>query len=254
MHVFNRPSMLVVCGFLVSVACGSKGNPVVPPPPPPQQGGQVTVSSVSVAGNTSVTVGQTSQFTATANMSNGTTQNVSTTATWASSNSGVATVSNTGLATSLTAGTTDIRATFDGATGSASLQVAPPATVQPVARFTVSGGGGPDTCRIIVGSGGDLDCRFDGSASTGGSGGAINRWTWRFDVGANSAGPISDDEPTLDPRTDCGFFAVRPSAQPGTSFVQMIVKLVVRNAATESVEVRNSNVRLFPQNQCGFGF
>jgi hypothetical protein len=35
----------------------------------------------------------------------------------------------------------------------------------------------------------------------------------------------------------------------------MIVKLVVRNTAgTESAEERNSNVRLFPQNQCGFAF
>jgi hypothetical protein len=35
----------------------------------------------------------------------------------------------------------------------------------------------------------------------------------------------------------------------------MVVKLEVRNAAgTTSAEQRNSNVRLFPQNQCGFGF
>ena len=65
MYGLNRPSMLLICGLLVSGACGSKGNPVVPQQQP-QQGNPVTVSSVSVAGNNSVTVGKTSQFTATA--------------------------------------------------------------------------------------------------------------------------------------------------------------------------------------------
>jgi hypothetical protein len=140
-------------------------------------------------------------------------------------------------------------------TGTRTLQVnAPPVNV-PVADFTVSGPGGSNICRIIPGSGGDLDCRFDGSASTGGTGGNITRWTWRYDVGANSSDPINDNDPIHDPNPGCGFFVTRPSPQAGTAFVQMIVKLEVRNAAgTTSAEQRNSNVRLFPQNQCGFGF
>ena len=35
----------------------------------------------------------------------------------------------------------------------------------------------------------------------------------------------------------------------------MVVKLIVRNAAgVNSAELVNNNVRLFPQNTCGFGF
>jgi hypothetical protein len=262
---------LVIAALLAFAACGSKGNP--------NQGGQVggggtggggtggggggtgggtpTVTSVTVSGNNSVTVGQTVQFTATANMSNNTNTNVSTTATWQSSNTAFATVSNTGLATGVAAGSADIRATFQNMTGSASLLVNPPAVVPPVARFSVSGPGGSNVCRIIPNSGGDIDCTFDGSASTGGTGGAINRWTWRYDVGANSRLPINESDPIHNPNPGCGFFANKSGLTPqgGTAFVQMIVKLVVRNTAgTESMEERNSNVRLFPQNQCGFTF
>jgi hypothetical protein len=251
---------LVLGVLLAFSACGSKGNPVTPPPPPPTPPPApptVTLSSVSVSGGNAVTVGQTVQFTATANMSNGTTQNVSTTASWQSSNASIATVSNTGLATGVAQGNADIRATFQGMTGSLGLQVNPPATVAPVARFTVSGPGGSNVCRIIPNSGGDIDCTFDGSASTGGTGGAINRWTWRYDVGANSRLPINENDPIHNPNPGCGFFADKTGLTPqgGTAFVQMIVKLVVRNTAgTESAEERNSNVRLFPQNQCGFAF
>ena len=211
-----------------------------------------TVTGVTVAGASgSVTVGGTVQFTATAALSNSTTQDVSGTAAWTSTNTGVATVSGTGLATAVSAGTTEIRAAHQGATGTASLRVDAPAATAPVARFTVTGPGGTDVCRIIENSGGDLDCTFNGSASTGGSG-AVTQWIWRFDVGANSAGPITDDEPTLSPRDQCGFFKDTP--EPNASgFVQMIVKLQVRNAAgVLSEEVRNSNVRLFPRGQCGF--
>jgi hypothetical protein len=133
--------------------------------------------------------------------------------------------------------------------------VTPPTPVAPVARFTVGGPGGDNVCRIIQNSGGDWDCRFDGTASTGGTGGNVTLWRWRFDVGANGSSPQSESDPIFDPNPGCGFFNTRPNAVPGTSFVQMIVKLEVRNAAgTFSAEERNANVRLFPQNQCGFGF
>ena len=248
--------LLVLVFVLMFAACGN-GPTQPPPPPPPPPPATPTLTSVTVTSpNNAITVGQTEQFAATANFSNGTTQTVTSTATWTSSNNAVTTVAATGLATSVSAGSADIRAAFQGMTGSKTLQVNAAARVAPVARFVVTGGGGPDTCRIIVGSGGDLDCQFNGSASTGGTGGNVTRWRWRFDVGANSSSPRDTSDPVLsDLRTDCGFFADRPNAQPGTSFVQMIVKLEVRNAAGEdSPEVRNSNVRLFPQKQCQFGF
>jgi hypothetical protein len=200
----------------------------------------IAVDVAAVGGNV-IEVGGTKQFTSAA---------------WASSNTVAASVSNTGVATGLAVGNSDISATHQGRTGSATLQVTAPAVVQPMARFTVSGPGGNDVCRIIVGSGGDLDCTFDGSASTGGSGGAVTQWTWRYDVGANSQNPVNRSVPTHTPQNLCGFFDDQPDEEvAGTGFVQMIVKLEVQNAAgTGSLEVRNMNVRLFPREQCGFGF
>ena len=253
----------IIAAALVSVSCGSKSSPTSPPPantPPPAP----TLANVALnSGRTTITVGETEQFSATANFSDNSTQNVSSTATWTSTNTGVATVNASGLVSAVTAGSAEIRAAFQGMTGTRTLQVnapaappppPPPAQTAPVARFSVSGPGGNNVCRIIVGSGGDLDCNFNGSASTGGSGGNINRWTWRFDFGSNSR-TVEENDPIIDPNPGCGFFANRPSPQAGTAFVQMIVRLRVRNAAgTTSDEERNSNVRLFPQNQCGFGF
>lgn len=244
---WRRRLAVCVAATAVAVACSDGQGPT------PMQQTQATLSSVTVAGASSVMVGATTSFTATANFSNGTSQNVSAAATWSTSNGTFAAVAG-GVVTGLAAGNVTIQATHQGMTGSAPLQVTAPAAVPPTAQFTVSGPGGVDACRIIKGSGGKLDCTFDGSASTGGSGGAVTQWTWRFDVGTNSGGPISDDDPTLVPEPGCGFFANKPS-QAGTGFVQMIVKLEVRNAAgTVSAERRNSNVRLFPQEECGFGF
>jgi hypothetical protein len=247
--------LLVAVIVCVSATCGKK-SPTQPDPPQQQQQQNPTLTSVTVSSpRDSITVGDTEQFTATANFSNNTTQNVTATATWSSATTGVATISNSGVATGVSAGSTDIRATFQGVTGNRALQVTPPAQVAPVARFTVTGPGGDNTCQIIENSGGDWDCRFDGTASTGGTGGNVVRWRWRFDVGANSSSPQDDDDPIFDPNPGCGFFDTRPDRAPGTSFVQMIVKLEVFNAAgTGSAETRNSNVRLFPRNQCGFGF
>jgi hypothetical protein len=214
-----------------------------------------TLNSVTVSGGGSVTVGQTVQFSATANFSDNTTQNVTTTATWSSTNTGVATVSSAGVATGVAAGSTDIRASFQNVSGSAGLTVSAIPDPNPIARFTVTGpnAGDNDVCRLTAG--GDINCTFDGSASTGGTGGAINQWSWRFDVGANSGGPTTSTVPTFNPSTDCPtYFKVKPP-QTGTGFTQMVVKLVVRNAAgVLSAEVVNNQVRLFPNNACGIGF
>lgn len=214
------------------------------------------LNSVSVSGGNTVAAGQTLQLSATANFSNNTTQNVTTSAAWVSSNVGVATVSSGGLVTGVAGGNADIRATFQNVTGTAPLAVtatAPPPDL--MARFTVTGpnAGDNDICRLSAG--GDILCTFDGGTSTGGTGGAINQWTWRFDVGANSGGPTAVNVPTFNPSTDCPtYFKVNPP-QTGTGFTQMVVKLVVRNAAgVLSAEVVNNQVRLFPNNACGIGF
>jgi hypothetical protein len=96
--------------------------PSVPTPSPPSP----TVMSVSV---TSVPApaypGQSMQLMARAAFSNGTSQDVTSQATWDSSNAVVATVSSTGLLSTAGIGSADIRATYQGITGSAQVTVVP---------------------------------------------------------------------------------------------------------------------------------
>jgi hypothetical protein len=77
--------------------------------------------------NPSAPKGTTLQFTATGIYSDGTTQNLTTQVTWSSSNTTAATISNAsgsqGLASALATGTSTIRATFGGKTGSTTLTV-----------------------------------------------------------------------------------------------------------------------------------
>ncbi|OLN32233.1 Ig-like domain-containing protein [Desulfosporosinus metallidurans] len=75
--------------------------------------------------NASVQVAQTQTFTAMAYYSNGSTMDVSHTATWSSSNQSVATMTG-GVATGVAAGTSTIKATYQGKSGTTSLTVTAP--------------------------------------------------------------------------------------------------------------------------------
>ena len=88
-------------------------------PPPVLQ--SITVTPA----NSSVQVGLTQTFTATANYSNGSTTDVSNTATWSSSNVSKATMARN-VATGVNAGTSTITATFQGKSGTTSLTVTAP--------------------------------------------------------------------------------------------------------------------------------
>ena len=106
------PIALVAIGLCVlASACGTATSPS-------------TVSTVSVTG-AAPAVGSSSQYSAVANMSNGTTENVTTTAVWTSSNTDIATVSAGGLVTAVAEGTVSINATFENVTGSAQAAVIP---------------------------------------------------------------------------------------------------------------------------------
>jgi len=69
-------------------------------------------------------VGASSQFTATANFSNGTTQNVTSAANWQSSNAAIGTVSSTGVVTAVAPGEFDIHATYQNVAGATHVVVA----------------------------------------------------------------------------------------------------------------------------------
>lgn len=83
-----------------------------------------TVVSLAVNPPTaSVAAGLATQFSATGTLSDGTTQDLSSSVTWSSGPE--ATVDGTGLATGLTVGQTQVTATFNGLTASATLDVTP---------------------------------------------------------------------------------------------------------------------------------
>ncbi len=86
-----------------------------------------TVTSLTISASTSIislSAGQTAQFTATVNFSDGTNLNVTNQAQWSSSVQSVATINSSGLATPVSIGNTNIGASYGGQTATpVSLQV-----------------------------------------------------------------------------------------------------------------------------------
>jgi len=119
-----------------------------------------------------------------------------------------------------------------------------------IARFTVSNAAGPDLCRIEVGSGGKLDCTFNGTTSLGNP----TTWAWSFVVATATGTSGNQSAPTFVPNPGCGFFGTKAPQIGSTGAVQMIVRLTVSKTGSVSEEVTNQNVRLLPQQQCGYGF
>src|SRR3989475_11603329 len=104
----------------------------------------VPVASVTVSPATaSVTVGATSQLTATAKDANGTALS-GRVVTWATSNAAVATVSASGLVTGVAAGAATITATSEGQSGTSAMTV----TNVPVASVTVT----PAIATLLMGT------------------------------------------------------------------------------------------------------
>ena len=102
-------------------ACGSTPSPTTPTPTP-TPAPTPTVVSVAVTGATPDREG-TSQFTATATLSDGTKQDVTLKAAWQSSSTLVAQVSSTGIVSVVSAGDADIMATYQTVTGKIHLTV-----------------------------------------------------------------------------------------------------------------------------------
>lgn len=100
---------VLLAGVVTLAACAKSSTAPSGPP-------AVTVSSIAVAGSNAIDVGNATQLTATATLSDGSTRNVTSTATWQSSNTAVATVSG-GRVSAVAAGTATISAALDGRTG-----------------------------------------------------------------------------------------------------------------------------------------
>ncbi|TMD84018.1 MAG: hypothetical protein E6I78_11385, partial [Chloroflexi bacterium] len=88
--------------------------------------GPAILVSVTVGpANPAVAKGTTQSFTATGGYSDGSTQDLTSSATWASSNQAVATITATGLASGVAQGSSQISATSGGVTGATTLTVTP---------------------------------------------------------------------------------------------------------------------------------
>lgn len=131
--------VLAVSLTVFSVGCGGSSSPTPTPASPSPSA--PTVASVAVTGPAALTaVGQTSQLTATATMSDSTTQNVTNAAAWQSSNQAVMTVSGVGLVTAAAAGQATITATTQGRSGTLAMSVV--LSVTTTFEGSVAGGAG----------------------------------------------------------------------------------------------------------------
>lgn len=179
----------VTIGLLVS--CGGSGTAPAPVPHPAP-----TVTSVSVSGASSMVPGQTSQFSASANLSNGAQQTCTSTATWQTTNTSIVTVSSSGMVTAVGSGTVQVRATCNGITGNAQVSVesAPPdvsgcaygLTSAKTVLFESSGGSGNVTFQRTSGS-----CTWTANSSdpswlTVVDASGTGHITVRYNVGPNS--------------------------------------------------------------------
>lgn len=122
-----RISVAVALAAALAASCAKKSSSSPSP----------TVTGVVVTGNGAFTSkNQTSQLTATANLSDSTSQDITNSATWSSSNGAVAIVSSSGLVTALNFGTATIMAQYQGSQGSLSVIVNLKATVTVTPTFT----------------------------------------------------------------------------------------------------------------------
>lgn len=117
---FQFIGAFALAGALLS-GCEISGPDLTAPTPTPAP---PTVVSVTISGSaTTATTGQNRALAATATMSDGTTVNVTTLSNWTTSNGSVATVGGTGQVAFIAAGGVDIRATYQGVTGTLTFVV-----------------------------------------------------------------------------------------------------------------------------------
>src|SRR6185295_11549553 len=83
------------------------------PPPSP------TVNGLSISGPSSVTVGQTVQYTARATYTDGSSQNLTSGPAWSTSNGSLGSISSAGGLSALAAGTVNVQASYSGVTAPA---------------------------------------------------------------------------------------------------------------------------------------
>src|SRR5262245_13864912 len=138
MQYAARAAAVLFVALLVStcVSCGdhpSAPSPTPPPAPPPTPA-PPTATRLSITGNAQLTrIGETSQLTATATLSDNTTKDVTGSVTWTVGDPRVVNVSTTGLLTVMQFGATYVSGSYQNR--GASLSV----TATPSGTFAISG-------------------------------------------------------------------------------------------------------------------
>jgi hypothetical protein len=137
--------------------------------------------------------------------------------------------------------TVTITATYNGVSRTASLTVTPPPLE---ARFTVTGGRGPNTCEVKDSSG-ELDCELNGSGSSG----SIAQWRWRLRLGDEDFSQETTT-PIYKPSPNCSFLENGGDAgDDGSVSMQISLRVVGRNGQTSS-ELQRSGIKLFRDGNC----
>jgi hypothetical protein len=187
--------IVTAVGFSVAFGAGFSACSSSPTAP--------STSSITVTGSVPA-VGQTSQLTAKAILSNGTLQDVTTQAMWSSSNTAVATVTSSGLLKVLQVGAADITATYQSVSGrlSVSLSVTSVSGTCQGTRdavrcafmgtFTVAAAGAVDASATVTGFSGQMGLVILGynPASTTGSTCSTQFLTTPLPVSAVSTTPV----------------------------------------------------------------
>ncbi len=127
-----RAISITILAVAITSAIGCDKNATLTPTSPTTPTAP-TITSIVVSSTS--TTSASFQLAAAARMSDGTSRDVTSTSTWDSSNPSLATVSQGGLVTVLGTGELDVRATYQGVTGTLHMLVAR----QPVVSVTVTG-------------------------------------------------------------------------------------------------------------------
>ena len=125
-HSLVGPVIIVLA--VASSGCGGS-TPTPTPSPLPTGTSTAVATGLTISGTTSFSaVGETSQLTATANLSDGTTKDVTSQAQWRSANPAVVIVSPSGLLTVVSLGGTAISASYQSRGTVAQVVATPPGT------------------------------------------------------------------------------------------------------------------------------
>ena len=117
------------------------------------------------------------------------------------------------------------------------------------ASFIVTSNRGTDVCEISS-TAGDLDCRFDGSASTG----SIRQWEWTYKTPGNSQGEHASQESQSAIPNGCSLVggSNMQNDDRGDGYVELTVTLTLLDTNGSRSSTQSKTVRMYTNRRCGF--